>query len=149
VGNLIGGVTSDLLGKKYGLKIARRTVGAAGLGLAGVFELAAVLTRNGTLAAIFLGVAFGFMDCMLPATWAACLDIGRKYAGTVNGAMHMTGQTGAFLSTIAFGYMVRAFNSYDLPLVAMAISLFISSSLWFKIDPTKPLFAETVEHESA
>jgi ACS family glucarate transporter-like MFS transporter len=144
-GTLVGGVASDFLGKKYGLKIARRTVGAAGLGLSGALELAAVLTHDSTLAAIFLGVGFGFMDCMLPASWAACLDIGRKYAGTVSGAMHMAGQAGAFLSTIAFGYMVKAFNSYDLPLVPMAIALFISSALWFKIDPTKPVVAEAVE----
>jgi len=144
-GNLIGGATSDYLGKKYGLKVARRTVAAAGLGLSGALELMAVLTRNNTLAAVFLGVGFGFMDCMLPASWAACLDIGRKYAGTVSGAMHMTGQAGAFLSTVAFGYMVRAFNSYDLPLVPMAIALFISSALWLKIEPTKPLVPEAVE----
>jgi MFS transporter, ACS family, glucarate transporter len=144
-GNLIGGATSDFLAKKYGLKIARRTVAAAGLALSGALELMAVVTRNDMLAAIFLGVGFGFMDCMLPASWATCLDIGRKYAGTVSGAMHMTGQAGAFLSSIAFGYMVRAFNSYDLPLVPMAIALFISSALWLKIDPTKPLVPEAVE----
>ena len=141
-GNLIGGVTSDFLGKKYGLKIARRTVGAAGLGMAGLLELAAMLTHNSTQAAIFLGFGFGFMDCMMPASWAACLDIGRKYAGTVSGAMNMAGQTGSFLSSIVFGYMVRAFGSYDLPLVPMAIALFIASSLWLKIDPTKSLIPE-------
>jgi MFS family permease len=142
-GNLIGGATSDFLGKKYGLKIARRTVGAAGLGLAGLLELAAP-THNGTLAAIFLGFGFGFMDCMMPASWAACLDIGRQYAGTVSGAMNMAGQAGSFLSSIVFGYMVRAFHSYNLPLVPMAIALFIASSLWLKIDPTKPLVPEAV-----
>jgi MFS family permease len=141
-GNLIGGATSDSLGKKYGLKIARRTVGAAGLGMAGLLELAAMLTHNSTLAAIFLGFGFGFMDCMMPASWAACLDIGRKYAGTVSGAMNMAGQTGSFLSSIVFGYMVTAFGSYDLPLVPMAIALFIASSLWLKIDPTKSLIPE-------
>ena len=138
-GNLIGGATSDYLGKKYGLKIARRTVGAAGLGLAGLLELAAAPTHNSTLAATFLGFGFGFMDCMMPASWAACLDIGRQYAGTVSGAMNMAGQAGSFLSSIVFGYMVRAFHSYDLPLVPMAAALFIASALWLKIDPTKPL----------
>jgi MFS family permease len=148
-GNLIGGATSDFLGRKYGLKIARRTVGAVGLGLAGLFELLAVSTHNATLAAIFLAVGFGFMDCMLPASWAVCLDIGRNSAGTVSGAMHMAGQMGSFLSTIAFGYMVRAFNSYDLPLIPMAIALFISSALWLKIDPTKPLVPEAAEQARA
>ena len=136
-GNVIGGAVSDLLGKKYGLKVARRTVGGVGVGLAGVLELAAILTRNGTLAAIFLAVGFGFMDCMLPVCWAACLDIGRKYAGTVSGAMHMAGQAGSFISIVGFGYLVRALDSYDLPLIPMAIALLASSLLWLKIDPTK------------
>jgi sugar phosphate permease len=141
-GNLAGGATSDFLGKKYGLKIARRTVGAAGLGLAGLLELAAVVTRNNTLAAIFLAFGFGFMDCMMPASWAACLDIGRKHAGTVSGAMNMAGQAGSFLSSIVFGYMVKMFHSYDRPLIPMALALFLAASLWSKIDPAKPLIAE-------
>jgi MFS transporter, ACS family, glucarate transporter len=144
-GNLIGGITSDYLGKIYGLKIARRTVAATGLAMAGGFELAAVWTGNGKLAAIFLAVAFGFLDCMMPATWAACMDIGRKYAGTVSGAMHMAGQIGAFLSTVAFGYMVKAFHSYDRPLIPMAVALLISAGLWLKIDSTKSLVPGVVE----
>jgi sugar phosphate permease len=148
-GNLIGGVTSDFLGKKYGLKVARRSVGGVGLALAGTFELLAVLTRENTLAAAFLGLGFGFMDCMLPASWAACLDIGRKYAGTVSGAMHMAGQAGSFLSTIAFGYLVRAFHSYDLPLLPMALALLLSSVLWLRIDPTMPLLPEVLERNQS
>ena len=55
-------------------------------------------------------------------------------------------QTGAFLSTIAFGYLVKAFHSYDLPLVPMcATALFISAALWLKIDATKPLVPEVVK----
>jgi len=79
---------------------------------------------------------------MMPASWAACLDIGRKHAGTVSGAMNMAGQAGSFLSSIVFGYMVRAFHSYDRPLVPMALALFLAASLWSKIDPAKPLIAE-------
>ena len=142
IGNLAGGAASDWLGKRYGLKFARRVVGMAGLGLAGIFELATVMTGNNTLAAVFLGLGFGFMDCMMPASWAVCLDIGRKYAGSVSGAMNMAGQAGSFLSSIVFGYMVVAFRSYDLPLIPMAIALFLSSVLWLKIDPTKPLVSE-------
>ena len=144
-GNLIGGTTSDYLGKRYGLKIARRTVGGAGLAIAGSFqELAAMLTKRST--ARWPGDLPGpsvsvFMDCMMPATWAACMDIGRKYAGTVSGAMHMTGQMGAFLSTIAFGYLVKAFHSYDVPLIPMSIALFISAALWLKIDATEIISA--------
>jgi len=141
LGNLVGGSVSDALGKRYGLKVARRTVGAAGLGLAGVFQLWTALTGNDILAAVFLGLGFGFMDCMMPASWAACLDVGGKYAGSVSGAMNTAGQAGSFLSSIVFGYMVKYFGSYDLPLIPMAATLFIASALWLKIDPAKPLAA--------
>jgi MFS-type transporter involved in bile tolerance (Atg22 family) len=57
--------------------------------------------------------------------------------------MNMAGQAGSFLSSIVFGYLVQAFHSYDLPLVAMAIALFIASSLWWRIDPTEPLVPAT------
>jgi hypothetical protein len=32
-----------------------------------------------------------------------------------------------------------------LPLVPMAIALFISASLWLRVDPTKPLVPEAVK----
>jgi len=51
-------------------------------------------------------------------------------------------QAGSFLSSIVFGYMVRAFHGYDRPLVPMALALFLAASLWSKIDPAKPLIAE-------
>jgi MFS family permease len=138
-GCLLGGAVSDNLVKRYGLKVGRRSVAAAGLGLAGLLELATAFTGNNTLAALFLGLGFGFMDCMMPASWAACLDIGGKYAASVSGAMNMAGQAGSFLSSIVFGYMVVYFKSYDLPLIPMAAALFVSSALWIKIDPTRPL----------
>jgi MFS family permease len=138
-GCLLGGAVSDNLVKRYGLKVGRRSVAAAGLGLAGLLELATAFTGNNTLAALFLGLGFGFMGCMMPASWAACLDIGGKYAASVSGAMNMAGQAGSFLSSIVFGYMVVYFKSYDLPLIPMAAALFVSSALWIKIDPTRPL----------
>ena len=144
-GCLLGGTASDYLVKRYGLKVGRRTVAAAGLGLAGIFELATAMTGNNTLAALFLGLGFGFMDCMMPASWATCIDIGGKYAGSVSGAMNMAGQAGSFLSSIVFGYMVVYFKSYDLPLIPMAIALFISSAMWLKIDPTKSLESGTAK----
>ena len=41
-----------------------------------------------------------------------------------------------------FGYLVRYFNSYDIPLIPMAVMLTISAALWMKIDATEELIPE-------
>ena len=83
------------------------------------------------------------MDCMLPVSWAVCLDVGRKYAGTVSGSMNMAGQLGSFASSVAFGYIVTALGgNYNAPLYPMAGMLFISAILFLFIDPTKQLIPD-------
>jgi MFS family permease len=142
VANMLGGLTSDRLVKRYGLKFGRRSVGAVGLGLSAFFILATALTASKTAAAIFLALGFGCMDFMLPVAWAVCLDIGKRYAGAVTGAMNMAGQVGSFLTAVVFGYMVKIFNSYNAPLIPMSGMLFVSALLFLKIDPTRQLVPE-------
>ena len=140
--NLLGGTLSDILVRRYGLKVGRRTVGSLGLGLAALFMFATAMTPSMTAAAVFLALGYGSMDCMLPVAWAVCLDVGRKYAGAVTGAMNMAGQVGSFLSSVAFGYLVKAFNDYNLPLIPMSAMLLLSSLLFLRIDPTRQLVPE-------
>jgi len=141
--NLFGGFLSDVLSRKYGLKWGRRAVGATGLALAGCFLLCTALTGSKMAAVVFLTLGYGSMDCMLPAAWAVCLDVGQKYAGTVSGTMNMAGQIGSFTSAVAFGYMVNYFHNYNTPLIPLATMLLISAVLFLRIDPTQQLIPET------
>lgn len=143
--NMLGGMLSDVLVRHFGLKVGRRSVGSLGLGLSAVLVLATALTGSKTAAAIFLAFGYGAMDCMLPVAWAVCLDVGRKYAGTVTGAMNMAGQVGSFLSAVVFGYLVKYFGNYNSPLVLMSFMLFLSALLFLKIDPTRQIVPEAAE----
>ena len=62
--------------------------------------------------------------------------------------MNMGGQVGSLLSSVAFGYIVKAYHSYNAPLFPMATMVMVSSLLFLKIDPTQPLVPETVRSES-
>jgi MFS family permease len=142
-GNLAGGIASDYLTKHYGLKIGRRVIGSAGLALSGLFMLGTSQVESKELAVIFLALGYGCMDCMLPVSWAVCMDVGKKYAGTVSGSMNMAGQVGSFASTVLFGYMVGWFGgSYNKPLIPLACCLLVSAFLFTLIDPTKQLVEE-------
>jgi len=144
--NLSGGVASDYLSKKYGLKIGRRVIGSAGLALSGLFMLGTSQTENREIAVLFLALGYGSMDCMLPVSWAICMDIGKKYAGSVSGSMNMAGQVGSFASTALFGYLVKWLgNDYNKALVPLALMLLVSAALYVFIDPTEQLVPEKAE----
>ncbi|MSU48448.1 MAG: MFS transporter [Opitutus sp.] len=140
--NLAGGIVSDLLVRRIGLKWGRRTVGLVGHGVSAVFLAAALLTQDKGWTVAFLALAYAGSDFMLPVAWAVCLDIGGKHAGAVTGAMNTAGQFGSFLTTVIFGHIVSAYGSYDLPLIPIVVMSVISTVVWFKIDPTVPLFPE-------
>jgi MFS family permease len=138
-GNLFGGWMSDRLTITHGLRIGRRVVGAAGLAASGLLMLAAAMTTSKWIALACLTLGYGSMDCMLPVSWAVCLDIGRRYAGSVGGTMNMAGQLGSFLSSVAFGYIVTWSGSYNAPLYPMAALLLVSAVFFTRIDPTEQL----------
>jgi hypothetical protein len=46
--------------------------------------------------------------------------------------------------SIAYGYIVDRFHSYDAPFVPMAALLFIGALLWFRVDASKEIRARMV-----
>lgn len=140
--NLAGGIASDLLVKKIGLKWGRRLLGFGGLSLATIFLGLTISTENKVLTIIYLALAYGCSDFALPVAWAVCLDVGHTNAGVVTGAMNMAGQLGSFLTTVTFGYIVVAFDSYNAPLVPITLMSLLGALSWLMINPAKPLLVE-------
>jgi len=140
--NLLGGIVSDALVRRVGLRWGRRLVGLIGLGASALFITATIFTQDKVASLVLLAFGYAGSDFMLPVAWAVCLDVGRKYAGAVTGAMNTAGQIGSFLTSVAFGYIVTGFGSYNAPLVPMAVMTAISALLWLKIDPAVELIPE-------
>ena len=91
IGNLAGGYLCDYLSQRFGLSLGRRLIGSLSLGGSALLILATALTNGKASGVILLALGFGLMDCMLPAAWATCLDIGQHYAGAVTGAIELGG----------------------------------------------------------
>jgi MFS transporter, ACS family, glucarate transporter len=141
-GNAGGGFASDTLVRTWGLKWGRKTIGMVGAGAAALACVAAILTSNRVLTLVFLGIIYLGVAVIQPVAFATCIDIAKRYAGAVAGAMNTAAQTGAFVSSIIFGYLVRVTGSYDIPLIPMALMLALSAALWLRIDPTEQLIPE-------
>ena len=139
VSSLSGGIVSDLLIRRLGSrKWGRRLVGCVVLAMAGVATSCTPWVEEDWQLAIVLGAWMFFNDAMLGPAWASCADIGERYAGTLSGAMNMTGAfAGAAGMTLA-GWWLDV-EQYVLLFTVFAASYALAALCWFAIDVTKPL----------
>jgi MFS transporter, ACS family, glucarate transporter len=85
-----------------------------------------------------------------PMSFSVCIDVARKFPGSMAGAQNTAAQVGSFLSAIVFGYVAKISGTYDLPLILMAPVLGFGALIWLKIDPTQELVPEgQTEHSKA
>jgi MFS transporter, ACS family, glucarate transporter len=140
--NGIGGLASDLLVRKFGLKAGRCAVGAFGLGIAAIFMAAAIVATSGIWSLTFLSLAYAGILLQQPNLSAVCVDIGRNHAGAVFGFMNTAGNAAAAVSSMVFGYLVAYSGSYDAPFLPMLVLLCVGIVLWIKVDPTRQVFQE-------
>jgi MFS family permease len=140
--NGLGGLSSDWLVRRYGLRTGRRTLGVVGLGSAAVFMAANILATDGTWALVFLSLAYAGILLQQPNLCAVCLDTGRKHAGAVFGFMNTAANAASAMSSVAFGYLVAYFGNYDAPFVPMVATLCLGAWLWLRLDPSDELFPE-------
>ena len=140
--NLAGGATSDALVRRLGPKWGRRSIGLAGLGCACLFTVAAMFTKHQLLTIVLLSLVYGAITFQQAGVFGVCLDIGGRHAGSMVGLMNTSAQVGGFVSSVAYGYIVERFQSYDAPFIPMAVVLFVGALFWLKIDASKELSPE-------
>ena len=135
VGCFTGGWLSDKACLRYGKKWGRRLVPMIGLFVSGICIIGASLISDNTVAIVALGAGMAFMDVTAPVAWAVAMDLGGTKSGTVSGSMNTAGLTGAYLSTVLFGYLASSFGYY-LPLLLIGIIVLAGAFIWLKIDAT-------------
>jgi MFS family permease len=140
--NGLGGLAGDWMVTRHGLRNGRRWLGVAGLSAAAVFLTATIYAPGGTLALVFLSLAYGGILFQQPTLCALCLDVGRKNAGAVFGFMNTAANAASALSAVIFGYLVGYFGNYSTPFIPMVALLALGALLWLQVDPTRELLPE-------
>ena len=140
--NYGGGLASNALVKRIGLQSGRRMIGLAGLAVSAVCAVAVMFTQQWMAVLVLLSLVYGGVTFQQPTMFAVCLDIGGEYAGAVVGAMNTAAQIGSLISTLAFGYLVEYYGSYNAPFIPMAALLAIGACLWLKVDPAQQLIPQ-------
>ncbi|HVU47025.1 MAG TPA: MFS transporter [Terracidiphilus sp.] len=142
VADLFGGLVTDKLSSRYGLRFGRCIVGFGSLAAAGVLLILGSLL-TGWISAVLVALAAASSNFLLGASWGTCADIGGKHAATLSAAMNTSGQIGGVLSPIVFALLTRNRISWSAPLYWTAGLYLLGSVSWAFIHPDRPLNAIT------
>lgn len=138
----IGGFLSDSLIRLTGSRRwGRRIVPMLGFAIAAVAVISTLGVKDPTALAVLLGMAFFGNDLTMGPAWAACGDIGEKFAGTLGGAMNMFGQLSGALGALAVGNCLVN-GEIGLLFLSLSIGYLLGSILWLGIDVTRSFSTE-------
>lgn len=136
VADFTGGVATDWLVRRFGLRAGRAAIGVLAYAVAALAMVGAAFAGSYVVSAVLIAVAAASSMFTLAASWAACIDLGGRSSGVVSAAMNTTGQIGSVLSPIVLALLVQRFDNWSLPLYVMAALYAISSVSWLFVDPT-------------
>jgi MFS family permease len=118
----------------------RRVVASIGYAGACSFLIATTFATNAFLAVLTISMASFCNDLAMPPSWAATMDMGGKYAGTLSGAMNSWGNLGGALAPIVIGYVLVASNSnWNLTFYISAAVYAAAIPCWLFLDSVTPL----------
>ena len=138
-GALVGGWISDLLVRRFGLRLGLRVPGLVGLPVGALFMLSAIATPDGVTATFLFTGAAGCAALGIAPAWSVCLAIGGRHAGVVSGAMNTFGNLGGALMPWVMGHMLDAYGSWDVSLYSVAALYGVAALCWLGIDPESPI----------
>jgi MFS transporter, ACS family, glucarate transporter len=138
---VLGGSLTDRLVHRLGRRWGRAAQAIAANFLAGVFFLVALAAPWPLLAVACLCLASFLKDLSIAVSWATCIDIGHRYAGTVSGCMNMIGNLGTFFSPPIVAFLARH-GAWDLALVYSGGMFLVAAVCWFFIEPRKVIVYE-------
>lgn len=137
--DLFGGITTDRLTAKLGLRLGRAVVGGVSLACAGFFLIAGTMAPNPVVGATFIALAAASSNFLLGASWGAAVDIGGPHAGMVSAAMNTSGQIGGFLSPIILAYGVDHYGGWMGPLYLTGALYLAGAVCWVWVDASRSI----------
>jgi len=166
---LLGGFLTDAFIRRTGSrKWGRRLFGVIGHGLCAVCCFLAFLYPSDPFSVfLFISLAAFWNDLTMGAAWAACQDIGLRYAAIVAGCMNFIGNLGGAAVGKVTGFIIRQtlaahaagaglavdqltpeqrniaeLLGYKINFFMFGVAYLLAVALWLYFDSTKPVVPE-------
>ncbi len=139
-GDLFGGVITDRVTARFGLRHGRSTVGMISYLIAAASLLGVPWCPHPVVAAVLIAVAVAATMLSLAGAWAVCADVGGEHTGTVGAAMNTAGQVGSLLCPLIVAYSLKWSGNWNITIYLMGALFLVGAVAWGVIDPRKPVF---------
>lgn len=141
LGNLTGGIVSDVSVSRLGKRWGRRVSGVLAGALAGSMYLIAWGSGNLWLTVGVMAGAYFFADLAIGSMWATLQDVGGRNVGSILGFTNMCGNLAAGAAAWWFGYLAQH-DHWPAVFLISALSFFAVAACWLGIDASRPLSPE-------
>jgi MFS transporter, ACS family, glucarate transporter len=142
VGNWTSGFLVDKLYKENRYNFSRRLPAIVGFALAAVGMILMLYANTPEMSILFLSLAIFGADMTLSPSWTFCIDIAKENAGAVSGTMNMAGNLGAFVTIIAFPYLLQWTGSHEFFFYLCSALSVMAIVMWSFMRADKPLVKE-------
>jgi ACS family glucarate transporter-like MFS transporter len=136
VGCLLGGVLSDSIAKRYGLRQGRCTLSAVSLAITAILLVLGSRIESAMAAAFMLAFGVGVLFIAQSIYWAVAADISGEYVGVVSGIMNMGAQVGG-VCTAALTPVIAAHFGWNASFETAAAIAALGAIAWLAIDPKR------------
>src|SRR5712691_11348216 len=132
----LGGLFSDFAVRRFGKRRGQRIAVWLGMFSSAILLWEGAHAGNKVTAILLLAAAAGFNMFASVTFWAACIDLGQQYSGSVAGLMNTFGNLGGFFSPIVTAYVASAFW-WTAALTLASLVTAASGLCWLMVDTTK------------
>ena len=139
VADLLGGLATDAVTRRFGLRLGRAGVGAASYLVAGSAMLLATTTTQPELAAWCIAAAVAASMFTLGASWGAVIDVGGSHTGVVGAAMNTSGQIGSVICPLIVIWLQQHYD-WNAPLYLIGGLFLVGAVAWGFINPHRKIF---------
>jgi sugar phosphate permease len=141
IGCVLAGWLTPRLVRRFGdTRRVRRGLGVLGHAVACAMLLVSVRLENPVLSMIAMGFSCFGNDIAMPGSWAGCMDMGGRCAGTLSGTMNMWGCIGGLLAPWTIPYILEAAGGrWHIVILVIAGWYAVGALCWLGIDPVTPV----------
>ena len=137
VADITGGMTTDSLTKRFGMRVGRCGVGGVGYLVAAVAMMSSTLVGDGRAAGFLIAIGGAASMFTLAPAWATAIELGGSNSAVLSATMNTAGQIGGILSPIVLAYIVDRLGNWSMPLQILAGLYLVASICWIFIHPER------------
>jgi len=141
IGCLLGGVLSDFIATRFGLRAGRSIVPGLALACTAVLHVIGSRAPDARSAALILALGAGVLYLAQSGFWAVAADIGRENTSVASGIVNMGGQLGG-ACTASLTPVIASHYGWTMSFVTAAVLALAGGIAWLAIDPRRQIVAE-------